>query len=164
VARFATGKRTLFDYPLSGILTNHEGTRRKVHGFSCPAAFHLIISWMRHSLLGEQRTRYVACIPKGYGTMLAIHDQFTHQTSDRLKTTCIGLGLVRLLQDAKRFEEAKATLYSLEGVGAGKPKRRLSKRIPRSRSSGSIRIEAACSWHNHQDSSDTSNVLMSPSA
>src|SRR5277367_2751284 len=46
--------------------------------------------------------------------MLAIHDEFTHQMRNRLKTTCVGLGLVRLLQDAKRFEEAKSTLYSLE--------------------------------------------------
>ena len=35
--------------------------------------------------------------------MLAIHDQFTRQMRDRLETTAIGLGLVRLLQDAKRF-------------------------------------------------------------
>ena len=47
--------------------------------------------------------------------MLATHDQFTQQMCDRLKTTEIGLGLVRLLQDARRFEEARATLYSLEG-------------------------------------------------
>ena len=46
--------------------------------------------------------------------MHSIHDQFTHQMSDRLKTTCKGLGLVRLLQDAKRFEEARTTLSSLE--------------------------------------------------
>ena len=46
--------------------------------------------------------------------MLAIHDRFTRQMRNRLKTTAIGLGLVRLLQDAKRFEEARATLYSLE--------------------------------------------------
>jgi len=46
--------------------------------------------------------------------MLAIHDHVTRQMCDRLETTCIGLGLVRLLQDARRFEEAKATLYSLE--------------------------------------------------
>ena len=46
--------------------------------------------------------------------MLATHDQFTQQMCDRLKTTEIGLGLVRLLQDARRFEEAKATLCSLE--------------------------------------------------
>ena len=46
--------------------------------------------------------------------MLAIHDQFTRQMRNRLKTTAIGLGLVRLLQDAKRFEEARATLYLLE--------------------------------------------------
>lgn len=46
--------------------------------------------------------------------MLAIHDQFANQMSNRLQTTCMGLGLVRLLQDAKRFEEARTTLYSLE--------------------------------------------------
>ena len=74
--------------------------------------------------------------------MLAIHDQFTSQMCDSLKTTCLGLGLVRLLQDAKRFDEARTTLYSLEDVGSGKPKRQPSggKRI---RSSGSTRIDAA---------------------
>ena len=46
--------------------------------------------------------------------MFAIHDQFTHQMSDRLQTICMGLGLVRLLQDAKRFDEDRATLCSLE--------------------------------------------------
>jgi hypothetical protein len=77
--------------------------------------------------------------------MLAIHDQFTQQMCDRLKTTCIGLGLVRLLQDAKRFEEARTTLYLLEGVESGKPTQepRRAKRITRSRSSGSTRIDAA---------------------
>ena len=34
--------------------------------------------------------------------MLAIHDQFTYQLRNRLKTTGMGLGLVRLLQDAGR--------------------------------------------------------------
>ena len=46
--------------------------------------------------------------------MLATHDRFTRQMRNRLKTTCMGLGLIRLLQDAKRFEEARTTLYSLE--------------------------------------------------
>ena len=46
--------------------------------------------------------------------MIAIHDQFTRQMRSRLKTTGMGLGLVRLLQDARRFEEARTTLYSLE--------------------------------------------------
>ena len=54
--------------------------------------------------------------------MLVIHDQLTKQMCDRLTTTCIGLGLVRLLQDAKRFEEARTTLFSLkngfQGVAA----------------------------------------------
>ena len=46
--------------------------------------------------------------------MLAIHDQFSDQMRNRLTTTGMGLGLVQLLQDAKRFEEARTTLYSLE--------------------------------------------------
>ena len=46
--------------------------------------------------------------------MLAIHDPFTDQMRDDLKTSCMGLGLVRLLQDAKRLEEVRTTLYSLE--------------------------------------------------
>jgi hypothetical protein len=59
--------------------------------------------------------------------MIALHDQFTRQMNNRLKTTCMGLGLVRLLQDAKRFEEARTTLYLLENgfqgveVESGKP-------------------------------------------
>jgi hypothetical protein len=49
--------------------------------------------------------------------MLAIHDQhdqFTHQMRNRLKTTGMGLGLVRLLLDAGLTEEARTTLSSLE--------------------------------------------------
>ena len=46
--------------------------------------------------------------------MLANHDQFSQQLRNRLKTTGMGLGLVRLLQDARRFEEASTTLYALE--------------------------------------------------
>ena len=49
--------------------------------------------------------------------MVAIHDkhdQFTHQMRRRLKTTGMGLGLVRLLQDAGLTEEASTTLSSLE--------------------------------------------------
>jgi hypothetical protein len=46
--------------------------------------------------------------------MLAIHDLFTHQMCDRLKTTVMGLALVRLLRDVGRIEEARATLSSLE--------------------------------------------------
>ena len=74
--------------------------------------------------------------------MLAIHDHVTRQMSDRLEATCIGLGLVRLLQDAKRFDEARTVLYALESVGSGKPKRNPS-RAKRIRSSGSTRIDAA---------------------
>ena len=72
--------------------------------------------------------------------MLAIHDHVTSQMCDRLETTSIGLGLMRLLQDAKRFEEARATLCLLEdGIQSDKP----CKRITRPRSSATIRIEAA---------------------
>src|SRR5437870_4714896 len=46
--------------------------------------------------------------------MRAIHDRFTHQMRSRLKTTAMGLGLVRLLQDAGLTEEARTTLYALE--------------------------------------------------
>lgn len=42
------------------------------------------------------------------------HDQFTHQMRDRLKTTAMGLGLVRLLMDAGHTEEARTTLASLQ--------------------------------------------------
>jgi hypothetical protein len=47
--------------------------------------------------------------------MLANHDHVTSQRCDRLEAISIGFGLVRLLQDAKRFEEARTVLYSLEG-------------------------------------------------
>jgi len=53
--------------------------------------------------------------------MLAIHDPFTHQMRNRLKTTGMGLGLVRLLQDAGLTEEASTTLNSLENGFQGVP-------------------------------------------
>ena len=77
--------------------------------------------------------------------MVAIHDQFTRQMCDRLTATCVGLGLVRLLQDAKRFEEARTTLYSLgDTAQAATPSRKPSntKRLPRPRSART-KIEAA---------------------
>ena len=46
--------------------------------------------------------------------MLAIHDQFSRHMRKRLKVTGICLGLVRLLQDARRFDEARTALFSLE--------------------------------------------------
>ena len=55
--------------------------------------------------------------------MLAIHDQFTPQMRNRLKTTGMGLGLVRLLQDAGRTEEARTTLSSLENGFQGVPEK-----------------------------------------
>ena len=101
---------------------------------------------MRHPPYGECNVLdTLLASSKGYRTMLATHDQFTHQMRNRLKTTCMGLGLVRLLQDAKRFEEAATTLYLLEGAGSDKPSRKpcKAKRITRSRSAVSVRIEAA---------------------
>ena len=65
--------------------------------------------------------------------MLAIHEQFNLQMCDRLKTTGMGLGLVRLLQRAGRIEEARTTLSSLENgfqgvaVESDKPSRKPSK-------------------------------------
>ena len=79
--------------------------------------------------------------------MLAIHDQpFAQQMRSRLKFAVMGLGLVRLLQDAGLTEEARTTLHSLEnGVRStaedldkpgrtGKPWKRhnCGKRSPRS--------------------------------
>jgi predicted N-formylglutamate amidohydrolase len=64
--------------------------------------------------------------------MLSIHDQITHEMCDRLETTAIGLGLVRLLQDAKRFDEARMMLHALEdGVKPTKHCQKPCKRITR---------------------------------
>jgi hypothetical protein len=65
---------------------------------------------------------------------------------DRLETTCIGLGLVRLLQDAKRFEEARTVLYALENrVPSATPEQKRPKRSARraSRLSRSAHSDAA---------------------
>ena len=78
--------------------------------------------------------------------MIAIHDQFTDQLRNRLKTTCMGLGLVRLLQDARRFDEARTMLCWLEEAldkPIQKPAKAKRTRRTASRSSGSIRIDAA---------------------
>jgi hypothetical protein len=48
--------------------------------------------------------------------MLAIspHDPSTEQMGNGLKTTAMGLGLIRLLLDARRTEEAKKMLCFLQ--------------------------------------------------
>jgi hypothetical protein len=46
--------------------------------------------------------------------MFANHDQFSDQMRNRLKTTGMGLGLVRLLQDAGLTAEVRTTLALLE--------------------------------------------------
>jgi hypothetical protein len=46
--------------------------------------------------------------------MHPIHAPFSPRMRNRLLTTGMGLGLVQLLQDARRFEEARTTLYALE--------------------------------------------------
>jgi hypothetical protein len=62
--------------------------------------------------------------------MFAIHDHFSRQMRNRLKFIAMGLGLLRVLQDAGLAEEARAILYFLEngvqGVaeGSGKPSRK----------------------------------------
>lgn len=58
--------------------------------------------------------------------MLAIHDQFSYEMRNRLGTIEMGLGLVRLLQDAGRVEEARSTLSLLENGGKALPRNRLS--------------------------------------
>src|ERR1700738_1116746 len=58
--------------------------------------------------------------------MLEVHQPFTQQMRGLLKAKVMGLGLVRLLQDAGRTEEARSTLYSLEcgfQVSVGKPEK-----------------------------------------
>jgi hypothetical protein len=62
------------------------------------------------------RTFYVARKLKGYRTMLTIanqHESLTRQKPSRTATS-MGLGLVRLLLDAGRTEEARTTLASLQ--------------------------------------------------
>jgi hypothetical protein len=105
-------KLALFDSRFLRILTGHEGIRRTAHVFLAP-----LLSTLSHGR-GIRITMSATCSircshQKGYRTMLTIHDQ-SCQLSDRLATTCVGLGLIRLLQDAKRFEEANATLFLLE--------------------------------------------------
>jgi hypothetical protein len=54
--------------------------------------------------------------------MLAIstnHNQFSPRLRNRLKTAIMGLGLVRLLLDVGRTEEARTTLCSLENAFPG---------------------------------------------
>jgi hypothetical protein len=46
--------------------------------------------------------------------MSAFHDQVAHQMHNRLECTVMGLGLVRLLQDAERVYEARTTLHCLQ--------------------------------------------------
>ena len=88
--------------------------------------------------------------------MIATHHQMTRLMRSRLKTTSMGLGLVRLLEDAKRFDEAKTVLYSLEtgfpGVEADKPSQKpckayrlkgVTKTVPRSSALASTKLDAA---------------------
>ena len=51
--------------------------------------------------------------------MRAIHDPFTREMRNRLEITVMGLGLMRLLQDAGRIEEARAILCLLETGSPG---------------------------------------------
>jgi hypothetical protein len=96
--------------------------------------------------------------------MLAMHDQITGKTRNRLKTACIGLGLVRLLQDARRFEEAKTILYSLQdvfqGVAAEADKPSL-KPCKAKRLNGVSRV-VSCSSASASTRIDTTEILHGP--
>ena len=74
--------------------------------------------------------------------MLAIHDQLSRQMRSLFKTTGMGLGLVRLLQDVGLTEEARTTLSSLENgfqIDAEEPgKANQRKRVSRSCSSAAL--------------------------
>ncbi len=63
--------------------------------------------------------------------MLAIHDPLSCPMPNRSKMTGIGLGLVRLLQDAGRIEEARATLSLLENGFQGVAKETKPSQKPR---------------------------------
>jgi hypothetical protein len=93
--------------------------------------------------------------------MLAVHDQFTRQMRRRLKTTCIGLGLVRLLQDAKRFEEARTTLYSLEIGFQGVP---VESDEPGHRPANGVSKTASSSSASASPRIDTAKALTMPSS
>lgn len=68
--------------------------------------------------------------------MLAIddtHKPFSHEMRMRLKTTSIGLGLVRLLQDAGQIEEGRQILALLQNgceVPAAPAKARRARLVP----------------------------------
>jgi len=53
-----------------------------------------------------------------------------HHMHNRLKTTAMGLGLVRLLMDSRRAEEAKATLALLENDFQGDEQREVATARP----------------------------------
>jgi hypothetical protein len=69
---------------------------------------------MRHPLNGERNDPLRRLLGEGFRTMHAIHDAFTPQLRNRLQTSVIGLGLVRLLLDSGRTKEARTTLASLQ--------------------------------------------------
>ena len=76
-------------------------------------------SWTRHPLNGERTVPVTSAHPvlKGYLTLIAVHgknNRVTSQLRDRLKTTSMGLGLVRLQMDVGLTEEASTTLASLQ--------------------------------------------------
>jgi hypothetical protein len=74
--------------------------------------------------------------------MFANHDCFSRQIRNRLKTMSMGLGLVRLLQDAGRTEDARTTLVSLDPTfqlvaqDSNKPRRKPGKTSRSKRVSG----------------------------
>jgi hypothetical protein len=103
-----------------GILASHD--KDSSHGathFRTDLAFP-ITSWTRHPLNAERNVPFLSPEGEGCQTMLTISHQyetFTPQLRQRLQATVMGLGLVRLLHDARRMEEARTVLSSLEVAG-----------------------------------------------
>ena len=91
-----------------------------MHPLSAPLHFFPATSWMRHPLLGERNVLGTS-LPSRKDTepCSQLTTILPEQMRNRLKTTVMGLGLVRLLQDVGLTEEARATLYSLENPSRG---------------------------------------------
>src|SRR4051812_26846641 len=75
--------------------------------------------------------------------MFSIHDPFARPMRKHLKTSVMGLGLVRLLQDAKRYDEARTTLETIEeGSRKTVTVRSPDKRCKTNRLKASVRTDA----------------------
>lgn len=101
-------------HSLRRILSNHEGLVATVHlSFQ-----HRLLSpnYLMDEASAHGERSVLTSLPKGFRTM---HTNHKHQIFSRCKTTGMALGLVRLLQDAGRSEEARTTLASLKKILQG---------------------------------------------